>query len=576
MLKLKRSFLLLLVLFLAACGTQTQVPEAALDDSTNIEIASYGGKANVHYKKYVVGHAPKGAKYKIELICKTNDKHQKVILKQTVDIHKYKGYAFSKAYYGVGGYKCVVREVGNEHKGYYVGDHVVIQVKQNGKLIGYVAKNTSSRFQTVETPKFKVGKRGTVHVYVTNKFKKVEKKTDITIVKKFFDGKNYVDVKGEAKIYLVCKVGNVYKVVAHFAANKYTEFNTQQYAGLKCYLKESFHSDSYTLEDVQISLQSGKWGDDLDTTWKKDGYVVSEYFYLPKSSLKIIIINVVKEIPEEVKKELELIIIKKFNLNADLGVKVDLDLLKLLIGAVDLDLVCDGVVVVADIDLEVESVADLEAKAKLVLDKGHKDCDIVEHFDANVGKLLSVSAQLGESSTNPVVEADDNKALLDLDLDLVEIDGKLVIIITNNIELTKKEPTPKTLVLEINKSFELVVKDELNKQIIVAPGTMVHFRLACEGVAEKTITLTQEPGGTKAMLTGTIELDRKSLKCVLHEVFPDNNYDLVAVSFGGEPATLTGNSASSGTLNLDDHDDDDTNVISIDVVNEVEVRLPAS
>ncbi len=416
MLKLKRSFLLLLVLFLAACGTQTQVPEAAVDDPTNIEVLKSGGKLNVHFKKFVVGHAPKGAKFKIELICKTDDKRQKVVLKQIIDIHKYKGYAFSKAYYGVGGFKCVVREVGNEHKGYYVGDHVIIKVKQNGKKIGGVETKTANRFVTVKTPAFKVKKHGAVIIHVTNKFKtkKEEPKKLELIIKKKFESDDKKDDYGKVTVKLICKDYES----EEFYLGDYEEKKLELHKDYEhCVLKESYDNKHYTLKEVRFDFDY--YNDKYDT--HKDGHYEKGYYESPEFDLKtdykklvIVIVNKVEKKKDEEPKKLELVIIKKFLLGKDF-IKVEEGT------KVHFQLFCDRRLV-ENFKLEQGSDLKLDLETTIVLDQDYKDCVLEETFPDNKYNLLDVS--FGGVAA---VDLNGNRAT-SVKFDLEVVKGKIVII----------------------------------------------------------------------------------------------------------------------------------------------------
>lgn len=250
--KLGRGLLLILVLLLAACGTQTQLPEAAADDETTIETAS-DGHLYYHFKKYVEGwdYAPKHAKFKVYLICRKHDDYYgksangPVVLRKAIEVTKGLN-VYSGANYGVKGYKCYLKEIADDH--YSTGDHVKFYVTQNYEELLNETKDAGRK--TVESSYFYPKKDGKLYIIVTNIYKPpATPKTVYVEVNKYF--KKYAPKHYYLKVVLICKDGYEKVLLENTTSFK----GDLDIYGKHCYLKETFSSKHYKLKKVKFDFR---------------------------------------------------------------------------------------------------------------------------------------------------------------------------------------------------------------------------------------------------------------------------------------------------------------------------------
>lgn len=513
---LKRSWLLLLVVFLAACGTQTQLPEVALDEEANIEVAT-GKKLPANFYKKVEGTAPKGAKYKLQLICYEKNNHKKIVLRQTVVLGPNNQYKDAGRYSGLGGYTCVVSEIDNKH--YDTGDHVKIVVKDAHKT--YLHK-TYVGGKTVTSDKFKPGNKK-LEIIVTNIYKKPtpvpNEKTKVSFIKKFVDEHgNTVDVPEKAaKFELICRIGHEDKVVDTFYfGGKYNAYANQYHRGLDCYLKETFYDKHYDLVSVHFS-----------------GYTYTRHHYDDKNPF-VSNVNAANNVASSArftipaKGKLHFIIVDKLKKRVVETPKVELEVIKKFVGGhptnydLTLKLICYD---------SKHNATEYHLPLTKYEHKGHYDlhgkkCVVKEYFKDKDGKyeLEKVGYKVNNGHEYHKTPKDGHTESNEIHFDYKN--GKVVIIIINYLKEVEK---PK-LELEIKKEFKL----GYNGPTVHPNPSEFKLILICGGREVFSTTKTHD----KAYLHPD---DVQGKHCELKEVFKDERYKAfqysVAYDDGVEPKT---------------------------------------
>lgn len=299
--KLGRGLLFVLVLLLAACGTQTQLPEAVTDADTNIETATSGGKLEVYFKKIVEGkeYAPKYAKFKVQLICYKYDHHNRkgalgtgtMVLRRNIEVSQGQN-VYSGDHYGVKGYKCYLREIAKDY--YSVGDHVNFYVEQDHKELLNETKYDTGR-NTVDSSYF-YPYDGKLIIIVTNTYKPPATpeppKTVYVEVNKYF--KHYYPKDYHLKVVLICKDG--YEQV--LLDNSLSFKGDLDIYGKHCYLKESFYSKHYKLKKVKFDFKYAY--DHYDSN--AHPYYDHEYEYAKSKHFKVDDYKLIVNIYDKLKK----------------------------------------------------------------------------------------------------------------------------------------------------------------------------------------------------------------------------------------------------------------------------------
>lgn len=455
MLKMKRSFLLLLVLFLAACGTQTQLPEAPqiTDDglgqisATELEAAfeATGVSAQSGYdkhkynkftlKKVVEGYGPEHQKYKLAIICKVPYKEHKLAVVAAAHLKggEYKHFLVPKKYV-----KCAAFEFE------YFGDEVKFKVEQKKhhqysgvEYYGKLKVKVWGKKLDFKASKFFHLKPGDAKFIVINKYKKVEapKKLEL-IIKKKFESEYKHDDYGKVKVQLICKD----YASEEFYLGDHEEKKLELHYDYKdCYLKEAYYNDHYTLKHVSFDFDY--YDDKYDTS--KDGNVEGNYAKSPKFELKtyykklvIVITNKVEKKP----KKFELVVKKVFKKEYNDKEEVYPDDYEL-----DIKLVCDGGITI-DIGKDTHYESDY-------YDLRGKNCEVKEKFYDDkyqtVQYSVSYDADYGEDKVtynDCYTKKDDH----DKDYDYCEYSRyyvdkdahKLIIIIIDRVQHRYHPPYP--------------------------------------------------------------------------------------------------------------------------------------
>ncbi len=340
-----------LIIFLAACGTYSELPEqvaeadveeivAVAELAPDAEIGSQGYKRDnlvLRVEKQVLpdDHAdPHPAKYDIDLICKKKGGGKLVIDLPTFTKSGAKTYNVSKSkinYYLGNTKHCFVRERGT------VGTKLVrFNVTKDAKTVsGFpqtVLPKDYANKRTVKSKKFDlehVNKK--IVIKVVNKFeeeKKEEKDFELVVEKKFVDAHGN-EVKPEhyyLSVDLECKEGKkdvIDETLLTAGKLHFSDHDFKDLGGLKCEIEEKFASDDLKLHEVIVKFEASEHGRHIASGEKKDKHIEdkhykgkevqwanSGYFHVPEKAdkLVIIIIDVVKEVEDD----FELVVEKKF------------------------------------------------------------------------------------------------------------------------------------------------------------------------------------------------------------------------------------------------------------------------
>jgi hypothetical protein len=348
--RFKRGLLvLLLALFLAACGTQTPAPaiptaeegmgeinvaelEAAFDATELTNQKNWDKKKFNKFtlKKVVEGYDPNGEhhKYKLAVICKVPKKKNvlAVVGAGYLKNGQSKHFLVPTKYV-----KCAAFEFEK------FGDEVKFELKQS-KYDQYSGVKYYGKLKLwgnkldFKASEFFHLKRGDAKFIVINKYRKVEEKKPLVIdvTKLFKVGYNGYEVdpkNDDLSLKIVCENGK--EVVLELGEKDYTEY-AHDLRGQKCYIKERFYSDDYQTKQFNVKYANYKYhyagskgkswndcttsheyGKDYDHCQTSLPYKAF-HIHVDEYATKLVIVIVDNVVQKEVKKELELKVVKSF------------------------------------------------------------------------------------------------------------------------------------------------------------------------------------------------------------------------------------------------------------------------